>query len=68
MRAIPAAMLRGPGQDAPQPLVGREGPPVDEADRRELAGPLGVERLDRLLLEDLVDLLEEGEVVGCASC
>jgi len=35
-----------------------------DADRRELAGPLGVERLDRLLLHELVELLVKREVVS----
>ena len=44
--------------------VGREGLAGHDADRGELSGPFGVERPDRLLLDDGVDLLEEAEVVG----
>ena len=55
----------GPGQIAAHPLVGREGLPCHEADRRELAGPLRVKGLGRLLGHDLVDLLEKEKSLLC---
>ena len=61
---MPGADQGGPVEDGAHPVVGRERLTVDDTDGRELAGPFRVERLGRLLLDELVELLEEGEVVG----
>ena len=43
---------------------GASGPALDDPDGGQLPGALGVQRLDRLLLHELVELLVEAEVVG----
>ena len=54
----------GPGQDRAHPLVWRERPAADDADRGELPGPFRVEGLGRFFLEKFVEFLEEGEIIG----
>jgi hypothetical protein len=64
VRAIPAPDLSRTGEDVAQPLIGCERLPRHESDGGQLTGTLCVERLDRFLLQQLVDLLVEGEVVA----
>jgi hypothetical protein len=45
-------------------IVWRERLSMHDADRSQLAGPLGIEGVGRFLLDDRVDLFEKGEVVG----
>ena len=58
------ADLRRVVEDSPHPLVRREGLSLLDADGREIAAKLGVDEVDRLALDHLVDLLVEGRVVG----
>ena len=50
-------------EDRAHPLVGRERLPLADPDGGELPEDLGIARAGRLLLDELVDRLPEGEVV-----
>ena len=60
----PGGGIRRLVEDLAAVVVGLEGAAVHDADGGELAGAFGVERVRGLLLDDRVDLLEEGEVVA----
>ena len=53
-----------PAQDPSHPVVRLERLTMDDADRRTLSGSLLVQRVGGLLLDQRVDLLVEGVVVG----
>ena len=54
----------GVGEDLGHPLVGRERLALADADRGGEAAQLGVDEVDRLLLDDVIELLVELEIVG----
>ena len=64
VRASPAPTLAASSRMPRIRVVGFERSATDDADRRQLTGPFGIERAFGFLLDDLVDLLEEAEVVG----
>ena len=64
VRASPAPTLAACSRMPRIRVVGFERPAADDADRRQLTGPFGIEGPFGFLLDDLVDLLEEAEVVG----
>ena len=54
----------GVGQDLLHPLVGRERLALADADAGRQAAQFRVDEVDRLLLDDVIELLVELEVVG----
>ena len=64
VRASPAPILAAWSRMRALMIVWRERLSMHDADRSQLAGPLGIEGVGRFLLDDRVDLFEKGEVVG----